>query len=79
MLLYFRFRASGFEATPHPSCYLTSILNKTHHGTIGAPFLCNFCSFFSYARSVLESNTRGAFAIIFMICSDLKQAQNHFH
>ena len=30
--------AFGFEAIPHPSCYLTSIVNKTHHGTVIAPF-----------------------------------------
>ena len=32
MLLCFGFCAFGFEAIPHPSCYLTSIVDKTHHG-----------------------------------------------
>ena len=30
----------GFEAIPHPSCYLTSIMNKTHDGWV------SYCSFF---------------------------------
>ena len=32
--------AFGFEAMSHPSCYLTSIMDKTHHGPIIALFFC---------------------------------------
>ena len=32
--------AFGFEAIPHPSCYLTSIVDKTHHGPVVAFFFC---------------------------------------
>ena len=28
----------GFEAMPHPSCYLTSIMDKTHHEPVIALF-----------------------------------------
>ena len=38
MLLCFEFCAFGFEAIPHPNCYLTSIVDKTHHGPVIAPF-----------------------------------------
>ena len=30
--------AFDFEAIPRPSCYLTSIVDKTHHGPVFAPF-----------------------------------------
>ena len=29
-----------FEAIPHPSCYLTSIVDKTHHGHSYCFFFC---------------------------------------
>ena len=87
----FGFCAFGFEAIPHLSCYLTSIVNKTHHEPVIALFLCNFCCSFSNVRGVLKcksstfihcywliyfgyltnNNTRGAFVITFLICSDL--------
>ena len=39
MLLCFGFLETfGFEAIPHPSCYLTSIVDKTHHEPVIAPF-----------------------------------------
>ena len=38
MLLYFGFRTFGFEAIPHPSCYLTYIVDETHHGPVIALF-----------------------------------------
>ena len=47
--------AFGFEAIPHPSCYLTSIMDKTH-GQLLLFFLCNFCSTFSYVGGVLVTN-----------------------
>ena len=53
MLLCFGFCTFGFESIPYASCYLTSIGNKTHHGPVIAHFLCNFCSFFSYAGGIL--------------------------
>ena len=31
-------RAFGFEAMPHPSCYLTFVMDKTYHGAVVAPF-----------------------------------------
>ena len=35
-----------FEAKPHPSCYLTSIMDKTiTMGQLLLFFLCNFSSF----------------------------------
>ena len=53
----FRFCAFGFETISHPSCSLTSIMAKTHHGLFIAPFfLCNFCSFFGYVGGVLVTN-----------------------
>ena len=38
MLLCFGFCAFGFEAKPHPSCYLTLIVDQTHHWSVIAPF-----------------------------------------
>ena len=40
MLLCFGFCAFGFEAIPHLSSYLTSIVAKTHDGPVIAPFFC---------------------------------------
>ena len=47
----FGFCAFDFEAMAHPSCYLTSIMDKTHHG----PFIfsLHFSSFFSYVGGIL--------------------------
>ena len=45
MLLSFEFSAFGSEAIPYPSCYLTSIVDKTLHGPVIASFLCKFYSF----------------------------------
>ena len=38
MSVCFEFCAFGFEAIAHPSCYLTSIVDKTHHGPVTGPF-----------------------------------------
>ena len=38
ILLWFGFCTFGFEALPHRSCYLTSIVDETHHGPVIAPF-----------------------------------------
>ena len=38
ILHYFGFYAFGFEAIPHPSCYLISIVDKTHYGPVIALF-----------------------------------------
>ena len=51
MLLCFGFCAFDFEAMPHPSCYFTSIVDKTHHGLIVPPFCC----FFRYGGFILVS------------------------
>ena len=49
--------AFGFETMPRPSCYLTSIMDKTYHGpAIALFFLCNFSSFFSYVGGIPVSN-----------------------
>ena len=40
------FCAFGFQAMPHPSCYLTSILDKTHHGPVIALFFVQLLEFF---------------------------------
>ena len=37
----FGFCGFGFAAIPHPNRYLTSILDKTHHGPLIASFLVN--------------------------------------
>ena len=55
MLLCFGFCAFGFEALPYPSCYLTSTVDKTHHGPVIAPFSVQLLQFFSYTRGVLVS------------------------
>ena len=49
----FGFCAFGFEAIPHPRCYLTSIMDKTHHDQLLLFFLCNFSSFLAYVGGVL--------------------------
>ena len=36
--LRFGFCAFGFEGLRRPSCYLTSIVDKTHHEPVIAPF-----------------------------------------
>ena len=47
----------GFDAMPHPSCYLTSIMDiKLTMGQLLLFFLCNFSSFFSYIRGIPVSN-----------------------
>ena len=38
MLLLFGFWAFDFEAIPQSGCYLTSIMNITHHRSVTAPF-----------------------------------------
>ena len=55
MLFCFGFCAFGFEAILRPSCYLTSAVDKIHHGPVIVPFLSNFSSLFSYAGGVLVS------------------------
>ena len=55
MLLCFGFCSFGFEAIPHPSCYLTSIVDKAHHCPVIAPFSVQLLQFFSYAGGVLVS------------------------
>ena len=56
MVLCFGLRACGFGAIPHPSCYLTSNVDKCHHGQAIAPFSEQLLEFFSYTGSVLVSN-----------------------
>ena len=47
----------GLEAMPHPSCYLTSIMDiKLTMGQLLLFFLCNFSSFFSYVRGIPVTN-----------------------
>ena len=41
---------------PHPSCFLTSIKSKTHHGPLLLFFLCNFSSFFSHVARIPVTN-----------------------
>ena len=40
MLLCSGFCAFAFEAMPHPSCYLTSIMDETPYGPVIALFSC---------------------------------------
>ena len=39
----------------HPSCYLTSIVDKTHHGPVTDPFSVQLWQYFSYEEVVLVS------------------------
>ena len=54
MLICFGFCAFGFEATPHPSCYLNSIVDETHHGLVIATFSVQLLQLF-YAGGILVS------------------------
>ena len=38
--MLFGFYAFGFEVIPQTSCYLTSTIDKTHHGPVIALFFC---------------------------------------
>ena len=40
----------------HPSCYLTSIMDKTHRGPVIAFFLSNFISYLSYVGGIPVTN-----------------------
>ena len=51
-----RFCAFGFEAMPHQSCNLTTIMAKTHHGPVIALFSVKFQQNFSYAGGILVTN-----------------------
>ena len=55
MLLCFGFCAFDFEAIPHPSCYLTFIVDETDHGPVMAPFSVQPLELFNYAGYVLVS------------------------
>ena len=55
MLLCFGFCVFVFKSIPHPSCYLTSILDKTQYGPIIAPFSVQLLKLFSYAGGILVS------------------------
>ena len=46
----FGFCTFGFEAIPHPSCFLTSILDKTHHEPVIAPFSVQLLQHFQLRR-----------------------------
>ena len=46
----------GFDGMPHPSCYLTSIMNKTHHEPVIALFSLQLQQLFSYLRGILVTN-----------------------
>ena len=48
----FGFCAFGFEALviPNPSCYLTSIIDKTHHGPVIALFSVQLLQYFWLRR-----------------------------
>ena len=64
------------EAIPHSSCYLTSIVDKTHHESVIARFSVQTSAAFLATSEVFtvidcgysaNFNIRGAFAIIFLI------------
>ena len=48
--------AFGFEVVPHLSCYLTSIMDKTHHGPVIALFSVQLHQLFSYVGGILVAN-----------------------
>ena len=58
----FEFCAFRFEAIPHPKCYLISIVDKTHHGTVIAPFCVQDRQLFQLPRRCLSNQT--FFAVI---------------
>ena len=41
---------------PHPSCYLTSIMDETHYGPVIALFCATLTAFFSYVRGIYVTN-----------------------
>ena len=46
-----------FEVMPHPSCYFTSIMGKTHHGLVISFFFWETAApFLVYIGGVLETN-----------------------
>ena len=57
MLLCFGFCAFDFdfEAIPNLNCYLTSIVDKSHHGRAIAPFSLQLLQFFSFVEGILVS------------------------
>ena len=72
---YFGFFAFVFEATPHPICYLTSIVDKTHHWLVIATFfICSFCGFFSYVGGVLV--TKPFFTVIHWYILAIQQTKS---
>ena len=51
----FGFCAFGFEAMPHPSCYLTSIMDKTRHKpVIGLLKMLKACPFNQIFLTVID-------------------------
>ena len=49
------FCAFGFEAMSHPSCYLTSIIEKNHHGPVIVLFFCaNSAAFLATSEVSLQ-------------------------
>ena len=44
------------EAILHPSCYLTSTVDKTHHGSVIAPFSLQLLQLFCYVGGILVTN-----------------------
>ena len=48
---------------PHPSCYLTSIMNETHHELVIALFSLQLQQFFSYLGGILVTNHFSMFLI----------------
>ena len=62
---FFGFCAFGFEDITHPSCDLTSIVDKTHHGPVIVFFLCNFGSLFSYVGGVLDLQSKSIYWFLY--------------
>ena len=50
------FCAFDFEAIPPPNCYLTSIMDKTHHGSVIALFPVQLQQPFSYTGGIVVTN-----------------------
>ena len=67
MILCFRFCAFDCEAISHPSCYLSSILDKTHYGLVITPFSVQILQYFSYAGSGLVSESPTVFLCYWLI------------
>ena len=77
ILLCFGSCAFGLEVIPHPCCYLTFIVEKTHHGPVIAPFSVLLQLFFCYIGGVLVSELPTFFTVIDSYILAIEQTVTH--